>query len=176
MGKVPISLRVNGDVHEVAVAPWRTLDEVLRDALGLTGTKVGCKTGDCGACTVLLDGRAVVSCLTLAVEADGREVMTIEGLAPRGDELHPLQQAFVERGAVQCGYCTPGMIMAAKHLIDHNPTPTQDEIRKGLSGNLCRCTGYAKIVEAIEVAATAMHTGQPIPPRVEEHALAKRER
>ncbi len=153
MPKVAITLRVNGDLHEVMVAPHRTLDEVLRDELGLIGTKVGCRTGDCGACTVLLDGKAVSSCLTLAVEAAGREILTIEGLAPGGEELHPLQRAFVEHGAVQCGYCTPGMILAARHLLDKNPTPTHEEIRRALSGNLCRCTGYAKIVDAIAAVA-----------------------
>ena len=153
MHKVNFTLKVNGDAYEVAVAPWRTLDEVLRDELHLTGTKVGCKTGDCGACTVLIDGKAVSSCLTLAVEAEGRDILTIEGLAPKGDELHPLQRAFVEHGAVQCGYCTPGMILAAKHLLDQNPAPTHEQIRRGLSGNLCRCTGYNKIVEAIHAVA-----------------------
>ncbi|MHB8873948.1 MAG: (2Fe-2S)-binding protein [Myxococcaceae bacterium] len=153
MHKQNHTLKVNGDTYEVAAAPWRTLDEVLRDELHLTGTKVGCKTGDCGACTVLLDGKAVSSCLTLAVEAAGREILTIEGLAPKGDELHPLQQAFVAHGAVQCGYCSPGMILAAKHLLDRIPSPTHEQIRKGLSGNLCRCTGYNKIVEAIASVA-----------------------
>ncbi len=155
MQKVNITLTVNGDSYEVAVAPWRTLDEVLRNELRLTGTKVGCKTGDCGACTVLLDGKAVTSCLTLAVEAQGRAIVTIEGLAPKGDELHPLQKSFVEHGAVQCGYCTPGMILAAKHLLDRVPSPTDEQIRKGLSGNLCRCTGYTKIVEAIAAVAAS---------------------
>lgn len=155
MSKTTIVLTVNGDRHELAVAPWRTLAEVLRDELRLTGTKVGCETGDCGACTVLLDGRAVTSCLVLAVEAQGKAVTTIEGLAPSGTELHPLQRAFVEHGAVQCGYCSPGMLLAAKHLLDGNPTPTEAEIRQGLSGNLCRCTGYEKIVQAIAAAAAA---------------------
>lgn len=153
MDKVPLRLKVNGDVHHVAVSPWRTLDEVLREEFHLTGTKVGCKTGDCGACTVLLDGKAVTSCLVLAVEAQDRDILTIEGLAPKGDELHPLQEAFVSHGAVQCGYCTPGMILAAKHLLDHKPQATEAEIRAGLSGNLCRCTGYNKIVEAIASVA-----------------------
>ncbi len=158
MSKVNIALRVNGDVYELAVDPWRTLVEVLRDDLNLTGTKVGCQTGDCGACTVMLDGRTVTSCLTLAVEADGREVTTIEGIAPSGEELHPIQKAFVERGAVQCGYCTPGMIMSSKHLLEINPTPTEQEIRRGLSGNLCRCTGYNKIVEAVGEASRTMRS------------------
>ncbi|MEW6265898.1 MAG: (2Fe-2S)-binding protein [Thermodesulfobacteriota bacterium] len=153
MSKVNITLKINGDAYEVAVPPWRTLVEVLREDLNLTGTKIGCQTGDCGACTVLLDGRSVTSCLTLAVEADGREITTIEGLAASGEELHPLQTAFVEHGAVQCGYCTPGMILSAKYLLDQNPNPTEAEIRRGLSGNLCRCTGYNKIVEAIAASA-----------------------
>jgi len=149
-----IRLVVNGDPYELAVAPWRTLVDVLREDLRLTGTKKGCGDGDCGACTVLLDGRSVNSCLVLAVEADGREVVTVEGLA-RG-KLHPVQQAFVEKGAIQCGFCTPGMELAAVNLLSHNPDPTEEEIRAGLSGNLCRCTGYAKIVEAIRDAAARM--------------------
>ena len=153
MSKVSIALTVNGDTYEVAVEPRRTLVEVLRDDLNLTGTKIGCQSGDCGACTVLLDGRSVVSCMTLAVEAQGRDITTIEGLAPSGEEMHIIQEKFVESGAVQCGYCTPGMIMSAKYLLDRNPRPTESEIRRGLSGNLCRCTGYNKIVEAIAVAA-----------------------
>ena len=156
MSKVNILLKVNGDNYEVAVDPWRTLVEVLREDLDLIGTKIGCQTGDCGACTVLLDGKSVSSCLTLAVEADGREVTTIEGLAPGGEELHPLQEAFVQHGAIQCGYCTPGMIMSAKYLLDKNPSPTEEQIRKGLSGNLCRCTGYNRIVEAIGAVAGDM--------------------
>ncbi len=156
MSKLSITLNVNGDLYELAVDPWRTLAEVLREDLNLTGTKIGCETGDCGACTVLIDGRSVTSCLALAVEAQGHEIVTIEGLAPGGEELHPIQEAFVRHGAVQCGYCTPGMIMSAKYLLDHNPEPTEEEIRQGLSGNLCRCTGYNKIVEAIEAAAKDM--------------------
>lgn len=156
MSKIPVVLNVNGDVYELAVDPWRTLVEVLRDDLNLTGTKVGCQTGDCGACTVLIDGASVTSCLTLAVEAQGKEIVTIEGLAPSGEELHPLQDAFIETGGVQCGYCTPGMIMSAKHLLDKNPEPSEEEIRRGLSGNLCRCTGYNRIVAAIDAAARKM--------------------
>lgn len=156
MAKKIIELIVNGDRYEVAVDPWRSLAEVLREDLNLTGTKIGCNQGDCGACTVLMDGRSVSSCLTLAREAAGREVVTIEGLANGPDDLHPLQEAFAERGAVQCGYCTPGMILAAKYLLDKNPEPSEQEIRQGLSGNLCRCTGYNKIVEAIDHAAKEM--------------------
>ncbi|MBF0496373.1 MAG: (2Fe-2S)-binding protein [Deltaproteobacteria bacterium] len=152
-----IHLKVNGDDYELAVAPHRTLNEVLREDLALTGTKFGCGTGDCGACTVIMNGRNVSSCLTLAVEADGKDIMTIEGLTPSGEELHPIQEAFVAYGAIQCGFCTPGMIMSAKVLLDKNPHPDEPDIRAGLSGNLCRCTGYNKIVEAIEKAAHQMN-------------------
>jgi carbon-monoxide dehydrogenase small subunit len=143
-----LTMRLNGEEVTVQVKPSATLVEVLRDQLELTGTKVACGEGECGACTVLLDGKPVNSCLVPALKAQGREVMTVEGLAPLG-ELHPLQKAFVEHGAVQCGYCTPGMLMSAKALLDDNPNPTEDEIRLAISGNLCRCTGYAKIVEAV---------------------------
>ena len=153
MAKQLIELIVNGDRYEVAVDPWRSLAEVLREDLNLTGTKIGCNQGDCGACTVLVGGRSVSSCLTLAVECHQKEITTIEGLAASPQELHPLQEAFVEKGAVQCGFCTAGMIMSAKDLLDHHPNPSEDEIRRGLSGNLCRCTGYTKIVEAIQTAA-----------------------
>jgi len=151
--KKEITIKVNGDTYHLAVDPWRTLNEVLRDDLNLTGTKLGCGTGDCGACTVLVGGRTVSSCLTLALEVDGKEVTTIEGLAPSGDELHPIQKAFIEKGAIQCGYCTPGMELSALYLLRNNPKPTEAEIREALSGNLCRCTGYNKIVEAIAAAA-----------------------
>jgi len=143
-----LTMKLNGEEVMVQVKPSAMLVEVLRDQLELTGTKVACGEGECGACTVLLDGVPVNSCLVPALKAQGREVMTVEGLAPLG-ELHPLQKAFVEHGAVQCGYCTPGMLMSAKALLDHNPNPTEDEVRLAISGNLCRCTGYAKIVEAI---------------------------
>jgi carbon-monoxide dehydrogenase small subunit len=143
---------VNGELYEVMVAPWRTLLEVLRDNLGLTGAKKSCDSGDCGACTVIMDGNTVTSCLVLAVEAQGKEILTIEGLATDG-QLHPLQQAFVEHGAIQCGFCTPGMILSAKALLDENPKPTEEEVRQGISGNLCRCTGYVKIIEAIMAAS-----------------------
>lgn len=143
-----LTMKLNGEEVTVQVKPSALLVEVLRDQLELTGTKVACGEGECGACTVLLDGQPVNSCLVPALKAQGREVMTVEGLAPLG-ELHPLQKAFVEHGAVQCGYCTPGMLMSAKALLDHNPKPTEDEVRLAISGNLCRCTGYAKIVEAI---------------------------
>ena len=148
-----LTMKLNGEEVAVPVKPSALLVEVLRDQLELTGTKVACGEGECGTCTVLLDGVPVNSCLVPALKAQGREVMTVEGLAPLG-ELHPLQKAFVEHGAVQCGYCTPGMLMSAKAFLDHNPNPTEDEIRRAISGNLCRCTGYAKIVEAILDAST----------------------
>ncbi|NOZ01802.1 MAG: (2Fe-2S)-binding protein [Deltaproteobacteria bacterium] len=151
-----IELKVNGDSYQVAVDPWRTLNEVLREDLNLTGTKLGCGTGDCGACTVLLDGRTVSSCLTLAVEAAGKDIRTVEGLAPSGEELHPIQEAFIEEGAIQCGFCTAGMELSAKYLLDRNPAPTEREIRASMSGNLCRCTGYDKIVAAVDAAARKM--------------------
>ncbi len=156
MAKQNIDLKVNGFTYRVAVEPWRSLAEVLREELGLTGTKVGCNQGDCGACTVLLNGRAVSSCLTLAVEAHQREITTIEGLAASPDQLHPIQQAFIDHGAVQCGFCTAGMILSAKALLDQNPDPSEEEIRQGIAGNLCRCTGYTKIVEAISAAAQTL--------------------
>ncbi len=147
-----IELRVNGEIYEIAVQPWRTLLEVLREDIGLTGAKRGCDEGDCGACTVILDGKPVASCLVLAIEAQGKDILTIEGLAENG-QLHPLQSVFVEHGAIQCGFCSPGMILSAKALLDKNPKPTEEEVRRGISGNLCRCTGYAKIVEAILAAS-----------------------
>ena len=147
-----VSFTVNGDSCEVLVEPRESLLDVLRNKLNLTGTKKGCDTGDCGACTVIMDGRPVNSCLVLAVEAEGKEILTIEGLAI-GTELHPVQEAFIKYGAVQCGYCTPGMILSAKALLDENPSPTEEEIKRAISGNLCRCTGYVKIIDAIEAAA-----------------------
>lgn len=145
-------LLVNDRIRIVRAKPNATLLSVLRDQLDLTGAKCGCGTGDCGACTVLMDGEAVRSCIVPVKKAEGRSILTIEGLA-RGGELHPIQRAFVERGAIQCGFCTPGMILTAKALLDHNPNPTEEEIRSAISGNLCRCTGYARIVEAIRYAA-----------------------
>ncbi len=150
-----IRLIVNGGAVEAAVDPNRTLIQFLREDLGLTGTKHGCGLGDCGACTVILDGKPVNSCLTLAVQANGSEVLTIEGLAENG-QLHPIQQAFVNNGAIQCGFCSPGMILSAKALLDSNPRPAEHDIRTAISGNLCRCTGYQKIVEAIKEAAKAI--------------------
>ena len=147
-----ISVAVNGERHERDVEARRLLVHFLRDDLDLTGTHVGCDTGNCGACTVIVDGVAVKSCMMLAVQVDGTAVETVEGLAPDG-ELHPLQQSFSSFHALQCGYCTPGMLMSAKHLIDHNPEPTDSEIRQAIQGNICRCTGYVNIVEAIAAAA-----------------------
>jgi carbon-monoxide dehydrogenase small subunit len=148
-------MTVNGESVEVAIEPSAMLLNVLREELGLTGAKEACSVGDCGACTVLLDGTAVNSCITPAMKAMNRDVLTVEGLGRPG-ELHPIQEAFVEHGAVQCGYCTPGMILSAKALLDKNPSPTEEEVRVGISGNLCRCTGYVKIVEAILAAAERM--------------------
>ncbi len=147
-----ITLTVNGKPREVAIEPRQSLLQVLREELHLMGTKEGCSEGECGACTVFLDGQTVDSCLIFGVEADGRDVVTIEGLA-LGDALHPVQKAFAEHGAVQCGFCTPGMILAAVALLERNPNPTDADIRRGIAGNLCRCTGYVKIVEAIQAAA-----------------------
>ena len=143
-----IELKVNGESYETAVDPHRTLLEVLRENLGLTGAKEGCDLGACGACTVLIDGKAVLSCLTLAVDSQKKEITTIEGLAKEG-KLHPLQQNFVDHGAIQCGFCTPGMILSVKAMLDESPKPTEEEVKRGISGNLCRCTGYTKIIEAI---------------------------
>lgn len=154
MEKRLIQLTVNGDLYDVFVKPNQTLVEVLRDDLELTGTKVGCGEGACGTCTVLVNGKPVRSCLTLAVEAQGKEIETIEGLASEG-ELHPVQKAFIERGAIQCGFCTPGMILTSKALLEENSNPTEEEVRRAISGVVCRCTGYAKIVEAIMSAAGA---------------------
>lgn len=150
--KKVIKLTINGESVEAAVEPNKTLLHFLREDLGLTGTKHGCGLGDCGACTVIMDGKAVNSCLVLAIQAQGKDILTIEGLAVDG-RLHPLQQAFVDKGAIQCGFCSPGMILSAKAFLDTNPKPTELEIRTAISGNLCRCTGYQKIVEAIESAA-----------------------
>jgi aerobic carbon-monoxide dehydrogenase small subunit len=153
--KTFVQLVVNGETVEAVVEPNRTLLQFLREDLGLTGTKHGCGVGDCGACTIILDGKPVNSCLVLAVQAQGREVLTIEGLADNG-KLHPIQQAFVDKGAIQCGFCSPGMILAAKALLEDSPKPTELEIRTAMSGNLCRCTGYQKIVEAIQEAAVSL--------------------
>ena len=147
-----IRLKVNGEDHDLEIRPYATLLEVLREDLGLIGTKEGCGEGECGACTVIIDGKAANSCIVLAAEADGKEITTIEGMAV-GGKLHPIQEAFVEIGGLQCGFCTPGMILSTKVLLDANPDPTVDEIKKGLEGNFCRCTGYTKIIESVKVAA-----------------------
>jgi carbon-monoxide dehydrogenase small subunit len=148
-----IELNVNGMAHQVAANQEDLLIDVLRKSLGLTGTKKGCGEGDCCSCTVIIDGELALSCITLAASCQGKEIVTIEGVEGKDGTLHPIQQAYVDKGAVQCGFCTPGMIMATKALLDENPTPSRDEIKRGLSGNLCRCTGYAKIVDAVEEAA-----------------------
>ena len=158
--KHDIDLKVNGDVYKIQVDTRRTLLEVLREQLGLTGTKEMCNKGDCGACTVIMSGKAVLSCLVLAVEADGKEVLTIEGLATEGHKLHPIQQAFVDHGAIQCGYCTPGFIMSAKALLDRAKQPTVDEIKGAISNHICRCTGYVQIIEAIQAAAKEAAGGE----------------
>jgi carbon-monoxide dehydrogenase small subunit len=152
-----LMLRVNGENYEVFTESWKTLERVLRDDLGLTGVKEGCNTGNCGVCTVLIDGKAVKSCLVLAFQAQGKDILTIEGLSKNG--LHLLQQAFIDHFAIQCGFCTPGMVLAAKALLDENPNPTEEEVKLGLSGNLCRCTGYVKIVEAVLAAAEMTRKG-----------------
>jgi carbon-monoxide dehydrogenase small subunit len=147
-----IQLTVNGLPYDVVVSPEDLLIDVLRRELGLTGTKKGCGEGDCGTCTVLIDGRRALACLTLAMACRGKSILTIEGVEENG-RLDPIQEAFIEKGAIQCGYCTPGMVLSAKALLDENPHPTKAEIARGMSGNLCRCTGYVKIVEAVEEAA-----------------------
>jgi len=157
-GKAMLAFRVNGETHEVSFAPHKTLLEVLREDMGLTGTKHGCELGECGTCTVLVDGEPVLSCLALALEFAGKEITTVEGLAgPQGP--HPLQHRFAELNAAQCGYCTPGFLLAAKSLLDREPSPDRETIRRELSGNLCRCTGYLKIYEAVEMAAEDLRRG-----------------
>lgn len=152
---ISITLNVNGEDYEVTVAPYHTLCDVLRDKLGFTEVKKGCGTGECGTCTILVDGKTINSCLMLAVKADGKQITTVKGLSTDG-KLHPLQEKFIEHGAIQCGYCTPGMILAAKALLDNDPHPSEEEVRVAISGNLCRCSGYQQIVEAI-MAAAAEH-------------------
>jgi carbon-monoxide dehydrogenase small subunit len=153
--KTHIEFTLNGEQVEVAFAPHKTLLELVREDLNLTGTKHGCELGECGTCAVLVDGRSILSCLMLGIEAAGREVTTIEGMS-QGNRLHPLQETFADLGAAQCGYCTPGFLLVAKELLATNPSPTRDEIKDALAGNLCRCTGYIKIYEAVELAAARM--------------------
>ena len=155
-GAVHLKMRVNGEDAEVSFAPYKTLLEVLREELALTGTKHGCELGECGACAVLVDGEPVLSCLTLALECDGRAIETVEGLA-RGAQLHPLQAAFADLGGAQCGYCTPGLLMTAKALLDAEPAPSRERIKEAVAGVLCRCTGYQQIVDSIESAAKELH-------------------
>ena len=157
---VHLTLNVNGEAVAVSFEPFKTLLEVLREDLALTGTKHGCELGECGACAVLLDGRPVLACLVLGVECDGREITTVEGLADHA-HLHPLQEAFADLGGTQCGYCTPGILLTAKALLDRNPRPTRDQIREALAGNLCRCTGYQQIFESVEAAIGRSNDGEP---------------
>jgi aerobic-type carbon monoxide dehydrogenase small subunit (CoxS/CutS family) len=164
--KALLSLMVNGETRDLVVPPHKTLLEVLREDLALTGTKHGCELGECGTCTVLLDGEPVLSCLALPVECQDRRITTVEGMA-EGGQLHPLQQAFAELGAAQCGYCTPGILLTAQALLADNPVPTRDEIRHALAGNLCRCTGYTKILEAVELAALRISGARSGPARKE---------
>ncbi len=156
MPKAHVTTTINGDEYEVLCEPGQTLVDVIRNGLGLTGTKEGCSTGDCGACSVMLDGELVCSCLVLAVEADGKAVDTIEGMAQGEDELHPLQRNFLELNGLQCGICTPGILIAARALLERNPDPTETEIRFWLAGNLCRCTGYDKVIRSVQAAAEEM--------------------
>jgi aerobic carbon-monoxide dehydrogenase small subunit len=159
MAKEIATFTVNGQAFEVIVEPHMLLIDVLRDGLGLTGAKYACGAGDCGACTVLIDGRPSFSCLTLAITAQGKSITTIEGLSSGDGGLHPLQQAFIDKGAIQCGFCTPGMLLSAKALLDDDPDPSRQEIAAALAGNLCRCTGYVKILDAVESAAAVMRNG-----------------
>jgi len=168
--KAHISFTLNGEAAEVAFAPHKTLLEVLREDLGLIGTKHGCELGECGTCAVLVDGRSILSCLMLGLDAEGRAVTSIEGMSENG-QLHPLQDTFADLGAAQCGYCTPGFLLVAKELIEKSPNPTRDEIKEALSGNLCRCTGYIKIYEAVELAAARMRGEEMELPRESVYGL-----
>jgi carbon-monoxide dehydrogenase small subunit len=152
------NFKINGRPYEVLITPNMTLSELLREQLDLTGTKLSCGVGECGSCTVLIDGKPMLSCSTLAIAVRDKDILTIEGLS-KGTQLHPLQQAFINSGAIQCGFCTPGMIMTAKALLDENPNPTRQQVKEGLGGNLCRCTGYVKIIDAVMAAAGIMRKG-----------------
>ncbi|MDD4238573.1 MAG: (2Fe-2S)-binding protein [Desulfotomaculaceae bacterium] len=154
--KQQINLEINGRVYDLVVSHRDLLVDVIRKKIGLTGTKKGCGNGDCGACTVLVEGKPALSCLTLAIRCNGKKITTVEGLALSAGQLHPIQEAFINHGAIQCGYCTPGMLMSSKALLDRNPKPTMEEIKRSISGNLCRCTGYKRIVEAIQIASETM--------------------
>jgi len=156
--KREVRIKINGQIYQEEVEPRLLLSYLLRETAGLTGTHIGCVIGECGACSVLVDGKLVKSCLLLAVQMDGKEIVTVEGMT-KNDDLHAIQEAFVQKYGLQCGYCTPGMILAAHYLLSHNPDPTDDEIRKGLSGNLCMCTGYMQIVEAVKEAARTLKNG-----------------
>ena len=156
--KREVRIKINGQIYQEEVEPRLLLSYFLRETAGLTGTHIGCVIGECGACSVLVDGKLVKSCLLFAIQVDGKEILTVEGMAKNSD-LHAIQEAFVEKYGLQCGYCTPGMILAAHHLLSHNPDPTDHEIRKGLSGNLCMCTGYMQIVEAVKEAARSLKNG-----------------
>jgi len=159
--KIPVRLTVNGRDHEVSIDTRMVLADLLREELDLTGTHVGCGTGSCGACTVILDGQTIKSCCVLAVDVDGGRVTTIEGLSPNGaEDLHPVQRAFIENQGLQCGFCTPGMILSAIQLLSENPNPSEEDIRHGIAGNLCRCTGYVMVVDAIAAAASAMRSSE----------------
>jgi len=158
MEMTTIKFVVNGKYYELSVQPWKTLLEVIREDLKLTGTKEGCGVGECGACTVIIGGKTINSCLVLACEADNQEITTIEGLGG-GNKLHPIQEAFINNSGMQCGFCSPGMIMSTKALLDKNPTPSEEEVREGIAGNFCRCTGYTKIIESISAAAETMKRG-----------------
>src|SRR6266542_4119537 len=168
--KVQVGFHVNGEPVEAAFAPHKTLLEVLREDLNLTGTKHGCELGECGTCTVLVDGRAILSCLMLGLDAEGRDVKTIEGMA-EGTQLHPLQETFADLGAAQCGYCSPGFLLVAEELLNKNPNPSREVIKEALSGNLCRCTGYIKIYEAVELAAARMRGEEMELPRESVYGL-----
>jgi carbon-monoxide dehydrogenase small subunit len=147
--KKEINIKINNDMYKISINPWQTLNEIIRDSLNLTGTKLGCETGNCGSCTVIMNGKSINSCLTLAIESDKKEILTVEGLTNSNITIHPIQKSFIEKGAIQCGFCTPGMELSSLYLLEKNNKPNIEEIKEAISGNLCRCTGYLKIIEAI---------------------------